>query len=77
MDEARAVIKRLERIKALEREPAGDPNALLAELRALVDEAERWARREHDPAAEAAVARCREALEPANLNEPLTRSLLA
>jgi hypothetical protein len=53
MDEARAVLKRLERIEALERERA-HPAALLAELQELVREAEAWARRERDPRAEAA-----------------------
>ena len=44
MDEARAVLDRLGRIDALERAgaPAGE---LLDELRALVQEAELWARR--------------------------------
>ena len=61
MDEARAVIARLERIETLERTGAA-PHALLAELRALVREAEVWARCERDPAAEAAVADCAAAL---------------
>ena len=43
MDEARAVIRRLDRIDALEREGAAAPT-LLAELRELVREAEAWAR---------------------------------
>lgn len=60
MDEARAVLRRLERIEALEREHA-HPSAVLAELHALVGEAEAWARRERDPAAEAAVDRLAEA----------------
>jgi hypothetical protein len=56
MFEARAVLKRLERIEALEREGAGAP-LLLPELRELVREATVWAQREHDPRArEAAVA---------------------
>jgi hypothetical protein len=63
MDEARAVIERLDRIDALEREGA-HPSAMLAELRELVREAEAWARVEHPPPrAEAAVERCRDALE--------------
>jgi hypothetical protein len=54
MDEARAVLARLERIEALER--SGAPaRALLDELHALVVEAEAWARRERDPRADAAV----------------------
>src|SRR5260221_213327 len=44
MEEARAVLARLERIEALDREGA-PPDALLPELRALVGEAEEWARR--------------------------------
>jgi hypothetical protein len=56
MEEARAVIARLERIEALEREGAAVPS-LLAELRELVREASEWAERERDPQArEAAVA---------------------
>jgi hypothetical protein len=48
-EEARRVIERLDRIEALDhaRAPA---SALLVELRALVVEAEAWARREHVPA---------------------------
>jgi hypothetical protein len=41
MDEARAVIHRLERIEALEREGAG-PKQLLAEVRELLREGEAW-----------------------------------
>ena len=60
MEEARAVLSRLDRIERLDRArvPA---DVLLAELRALVDEAERWARREGG--GEDAVARFRAALE--------------
>jgi len=47
MDEARRVLARLERIEALQRERAL-PADLLAELRALLHEAEAWARAEHD-----------------------------
>jgi hypothetical protein len=50
MDEARAVLTRLERIEALEREGASVPS-LLAELRELVGEAAAWAEREGDPRA--------------------------
>ena len=53
MDEARAVLTRLERIEALEREGASVPS-LLAELRELVGEAMAWAEREGDPRALAA-----------------------
>jgi len=63
MDEARAVIERLDRIEALEREGA-HPSSLLAELRELVREAETWARVEHpSERAEAAVDRCKDAFE--------------
>jgi hypothetical protein len=61
MDEARAVIRRLDRIEALEHE--GAPlGALLVELRALVRDAEAWARLEGDARAAAAIERCDEAL---------------
>jgi len=50
MEEARAVLARLERIEALEREGAAVP-ALLAELRELVGEATAWAALERDPRA--------------------------
>ena len=53
MEEARAVLARLERIEELERAHA-DPQAVLGELRELAREAEEWARREHDPRAVAA-----------------------
>jgi hypothetical protein len=55
MDEARAVLARLERIEVLEREGADAPS-LLAELRELVREASVWAERERDPRASEAVA---------------------
>ena len=55
MEEARAVLARLERIEALEREGASVPS-LLAELRELVGEAGAWAERERDPGARAAAA---------------------
>jgi hypothetical protein len=54
VDEARAVMRRLERIEALERENA-HPSALLAELHELVREAEAWARVEGGARAGAAV----------------------
>jgi hypothetical protein len=50
MEEARAVLARLERIEALEREGAAVPS-LLAELRELIGEATAWAERERDPRA--------------------------
>ncbi len=61
MDEARAVLGRLERIEELERRGAS-AGELLDELRELVREAEQWARREGDERAEAAAERCRTAL---------------
>jgi hypothetical protein len=45
MDEARAVLARLERIEALEREQA-DVLLVLAELRELIVEVEVWVKRE-------------------------------
>jgi Asp-tRNA(Asn)/Glu-tRNA(Gln) amidotransferase C subunit len=60
MEEARAVMHRLERIEALDREGA-EPQLLLAEVRALLREGEVWVRAERDgtdPAAEA-LERCR------------------
>ena len=53
MDEARAVIERLERIEAMDRAGADAPS-LLAELRELVREATEWADVEDDPDARAA-----------------------
>jgi predicted nucleic acid-binding protein len=53
VDEARAVLARLERIEALDRSGAA-PDVVLSELRELVQEAEMWARRERDPRAEEA-----------------------
>jgi hypothetical protein len=61
MDEARAVLARLDRIEALEREGAS-PGALLEELRGLVQAAEAWARLEGDERARAAIDRCETAL---------------
>ena len=61
MDEARAVIRRLDRIDALERDSATAP-ALLAELRELVREAEAWARLERDVRAVRAADRVEEAM---------------
>jgi len=63
MFEARAVLKRLERIEALEREGA-PPRSLLAEVHALLGEAEAWVASERDGAedAELALDRCRDAL---------------
>ena len=63
MDEARAVLQRLDRIEKLDRAqaPAGE---LLGELRALVREAETWLRAEPEPlGAVQALAGCRAALD--------------
>ncbi len=67
MDEARAVLLRLKRIEALEREGA-PARSLLAEVHALVEEADAWVAAEGGGAEEAveALDRCRAALmEPA------------
>jgi hypothetical protein len=62
MDEARAVLERLERIGALDREGAPPP-AVLAEVRELLREAEMWLAAERAPgeAAAHALERCRRA----------------
>ena len=67
MEEARAVLRRLDRIERLDRARA-PTDVLLAELRALVGEAEKWSRREG--AGEDAVERCRAALEGAQVVAP-------
>jgi hypothetical protein len=64
MDEARAVLARLDRIEALEREGA-PPGVLLEELRGLVQEAEAWTRQEGGERAKEAVERCASALAAA------------
>jgi hypothetical protein len=61
MDEARAVLARLDRIEELEREGA-PPGVLLEELRGLVQAAETWAKLEGDERARRAVERCDAAL---------------
>lgn len=61
MDEARAVMDRLERIESLERDGAS-PAAMLEELRGLVRDAERWVRIDGDGRAREVVARCEAAL---------------
>jgi hypothetical protein len=67
MDEARAVLARLDRIEELDREGA-PPGVLLEELRGLVQAAEAWARLEGGERARAAVERCEAALaEPVAL----------
>ena len=62
MDESRAILERLERIEALDRENA-PPRELLSELRALLREAETWARTEGGDVAAMAVEDLRAALE--------------
>jgi len=61
MDEARAVLERLARIEALERDGAAR-DELLEELRALLGEAEAWTRAEGGEAGGRAVADLRAAL---------------
>jgi hypothetical protein len=61
MDEATRVLRRLERIEALERGRAGS-TVLLGELRALVGEAEAWARLEGDERARGAARAAAEKL---------------
>jgi hypothetical protein len=66
MNEARAVLARLERIEALE--AAGAPaGVLLDEVRGLLADAEAWVRveREGTDLAETSLERCREALREA------------
>lgn len=61
MDESEAILERLERIEALDRDGAG-PAQLIGELRALLGEAEEWSRREGGEAGTRAVADLRAAL---------------
>jgi hypothetical protein len=72
MEEARAVLARLERIEALEREGAAVPS-LLAELRELVREAAEWAERERDPRAREAAVALAEAERAADADSPPVR----
>jgi hypothetical protein len=72
MDEARSVLRRLERIEALDRR--GSPaDLLLAELRALVAEAEAWVRVEPSSTegAEDAIERLRQAVGDQSAREGL------
>jgi hypothetical protein len=63
VDEARAVIHRLDRIEALEREGAG-PKQVLAEVRELLREGEAWLGAERDEKLAAdALEGCRAAYE--------------
>jgi hypothetical protein len=61
MEESRAVLERLERIEALDRAGA-EPAELIAELRALVEEASAWSGAEGGDAGERAVGDLRSAL---------------
>jgi hypothetical protein len=71
MDEARAVLQRLERIEALDREDA-PADELLDELRGLVRDAETWLRVEPEPrGAVEALAGCRRALATTDRKETL------
>ena len=66
MNEARLVLTRLDRIDELDRNGA-PADELLAELRALVRDAETWLRAEPEPhGAVAALAECRQALRSAH-----------
>ena len=62
MDEAAKVMQRLERIEALDH-GRGGASELLDELRALVREAEAWARVEGDARAQSAVLKLRKGAE--------------
>jgi len=72
MEEARAVLDRLGRIERLERRGA-PARLLLGEVRALLHEAEQWAKREGADAngAEAALERCRAALVERRMPVPV------
>jgi hypothetical protein len=76
VDEARAVIARLERIEALERRgaPAGE---LLEEVRGLLFDAETWVRTEAagTDLAETAIERCRDALHQAETGKEVRAGL--
>jgi hypothetical protein len=61
VDEAQAVLERLERIRQLDR-VGTEPRVLLDELRGLLAEAEAWAGAEGGEAGAGAVARLRESL---------------
>jgi hypothetical protein len=61
MDETDRVLARLRRIEELHE--GGSPRLLLAELRALVPEAEAWARAEGDARARVAASKLREEAE--------------
>jgi len=61
VEESRAVLERFERIEALDRARA-EPGEIVAELRALLDEATEWSRVEGGDAGERAVEGLRTAL---------------
>jgi hypothetical protein len=61
VEEARRVLERLDRIESMQRAQAR-PTELLDELRALLTEAEAWARTEGGEAGEQAAARLRVSL---------------
>lgn len=61
MEESRALLERLERIEALDRTGAA-PEEIVAELRALLEEATAWSRVEGGDAGERAVGELRSAL---------------
>jgi hypothetical protein len=61
MEESKAVLERLERIEALDRDGAAASD-LLVELRALLGEAEAWSKAEGGDAGESAVRGLRSAL---------------
>ena len=63
MDDAGRLLERLRRIEALSVDGGRRSGELLAELRALVPEAEAWARVEGDRRAVAAVSKLREEAE--------------
>ena len=61
MEESRALLERLKRIEALDQTDA-EPGEIIAELRALLDEAAAWSRAEGGEAGERAVDRLRQAV---------------
>jgi hypothetical protein len=66
VDESRAILERLERVEALDRDGA-PPGELIAELRALLGEAESWARADGGDAGVRAVEDLRAALDTAHI----------
>jgi hypothetical protein len=79
MEEARRLLARLDRIESLDRRRA-PPAELLAELQALLAEAEAWARAEHPVPGTAieSLDRCRDLLSRSENAEPNSgRTLVA